>query len=60
MSLNGDIFELDLINNLGGYKLSFADCEDTPPMQIDELLKLTQLLQACQGKATCIVRVQLD
>ena len=47
MFLNGDIFELDLINNLGGYELSIVGCEDTPPMQIDELSKLTQLLQLC-------------
>ena len=47
MSLNGDIFELDLINSLGGYELSIGGCEDTPPMQIDELAKLTQLLQLC-------------
>ena len=30
MSLNGDILELDLINNLGGYELSIVGCEDTP------------------------------
>lgn len=47
MFLNGDIFELDLINNLGGYELSVVGCEDTPPMQIDELSKLTHLLQLC-------------
>ena len=47
MFLNGDIFELDLINNLGGYELSIVGCEDTPPMQIDELSKLTHLLQLC-------------
>ena len=58
--LNGDIFESNLINKLGGYELSFVGCEDTPPMQIDELLKLTQPLQLCQGKAPCIVCVQLD
>ena len=45
MFLNGDIFELDLIDNLGGYELSIVGCEDTPPVQIDELSKLTQLLQ---------------
>ena len=45
MFLNGDIFELDLINNLWGYELSVVGCEDTPPVQIDELSKLTQLLQ---------------
>ena len=45
MFLNGDIFELDLIDNLGGYVLSVVGCEDTPPVQIDELSKLTQLLQ---------------
>ena len=47
MFLNGDIFELDLIDNLGGYELSIVGCEDTPPVQIDELSKLTQLLQLC-------------
>ena len=47
MFLNGDILELDLINNLGGYELSVVGCEDTPPMQIDDLSKLTQLLQLC-------------
>ena len=47
MLLNGDIFELDLINNLGGYELSIVGSEDTPPMQIDKLSKLTQLLQLC-------------
>ena len=47
MFLNGDIFELDLINNLGGYELSIVGCEDIPPMQIDELSKLTHLLQLC-------------
>ena len=47
MLLNGDIFELDLINNLGGYELSIVGCEDTPPMQVDELSKLAQLLQLC-------------
>ena len=47
MFLNGDIFELDLIDNLGGYELSIVGCEDRPPMQIDELSKLTQLLQLC-------------
>ena len=45
MFLNGDIFELDLIINLWGYELSVVGCEDTPPMQIDELSKLTHLLQ---------------
>ena len=45
MFLNGDIFELDLVDNLGGYELSIVGCEDTPPVQIDELSKLTQLLQ---------------
>ena len=45
MFLNGDIFELDLIDNLGGYELSIVGCEDTPPVQIDELSKLTQFLQ---------------
>ena len=47
MFLNGDILELDLINNPGGYELSVVGCEDTPPMQIDDLSKLTQLLQLC-------------
>ena len=47
MFLNGNIFELDLIDNLGGYELSIAGREDTPPMQIDKLSKLTQLLQLC-------------
>ena len=47
MFLNGDIFELDLINNLGGYELSVVGCEGTPPMQIDELSKLIHLLKLC-------------
>ena len=47
MFLNGNIFELDLVNNLGGYELSIVGREDTPPMQIDKLSKLTQLLQLC-------------
>ena len=47
MFLNGNIFELDLIDNLGGYELSIAGREDTPPMQIDQLSKLTQTLQLC-------------
>ena len=47
MFLNGNIFELDLVKNLGGYKLSIVGREDTPPMQIDKLSKLTQLLQLC-------------
>ena len=47
MFLNGDIFELDLINNLGSYELSVVGCEGKPPMQIDELSKLIHLLQLC-------------
>ena len=47
MFLNGNIFELDLVKNLGGYELSIVGREDTPPMQIDKLSKLTQLLQLC-------------
>ena len=47
MFLNGNIFELDLVKNLGGYELSIVGREDKPPMQIDKLSKLTQLLQLC-------------
>ena len=47
MFLNGNIFELDLVKNLGGYELSIVGREDTPPMQIDKLSKLTKLLQLC-------------
>ena len=45
MFLNGDIFELDLIENCNGYKVEIANSEGKPPAQIDELSKLTQLLQ---------------
>ena len=47
MFLNGNIFELDLVKNLGGYELSIVGREDTPPIQIDKLSNLTQLLQLC-------------
>ena len=47
MFLNGNIFELDLVKNLGGYELSIVGREDTPPIQIDKLSKLTKLLQLC-------------
>jgi hypothetical protein len=45
MFLNGDIFELDLIENCNGYEVEIANSEGKPPAQIDELSKLTQLLQ---------------
>ena len=45
MFLNGDIFELDLIDSVGGYEVSIVGCEDTPPVQINELSQLTQFLQ---------------
>ena len=45
MFLNGDIFELDLIENRNGYEVEIANSEGKPPAQIDELSKLTQLLQ---------------
>ena len=47
MFLNGDMFELDLIENHDGYEVNVADSEGKPPMHIDELSKLTQLLQLC-------------
>ena len=47
MFLNGDMFELDLIENHDGYEVTVADSEGKPPMHIDELSKLTQLLQLC-------------
>ena len=45
MFLNGDLFELDLIENRNGYEVEIANSEGKPPAQIDELSKLTQLLQ---------------
>ena len=45
MFLNGDILELDLIENCNGYEVEIANSEGKPPAQIDELSKLTQLLQ---------------
>ena len=45
MFLNGDLFELDLIENCKGYEVEIASSEGKPPAQIDELSKLTQLLQ---------------
>ena len=43
--LNGDVVELDLMNNYEGYEVTFVDNRDKQPAQIDELSDLIQLLQ---------------
>lgn len=45
MFLNGDVVELDLIQNYEGYEVTFVDNRDKKPAQIDELSDLIQLLQ---------------
>ena len=45
MFLNGDVVELDLMNNYEGYEVTFVDNRDKQPAQIDELSDLIQLLQ---------------